>query len=890
LVGATPAPGDTGDVVFETEMDLETTPAAIDSVFVREPDGDRCADVTASATGSGDPYPVFTAAAVVDHRLYLAADAVLSPAPKDGVEVQMLFDAATDDANLWHLMNTDTVPLMDWSYYDDYPPEQPVVVWEYYDGKLAQWTKLPSAVPQLVDAGTWKMTFPIPDTLAAVSVNGQHARWIRASLSAWPASTTPVTLGVTVRAAGEVTASAPPDIAFFNVVPIDLGKDFYPLGQQPVYSDAFYVGSQGVLSRAAAGTSVTLAVTVSEGYAGRKSTDLPTITWEIWTGDAWTEIGRTGWNSGGTALTSSAVTDGSNALTRSGDVVLTLSKAIVPCAVSGITSYWIRARLVQGGYGTGVVISADGTSVSNDGYRPPILSSVSLSCASTPSAAPTCLRYDDLVFTDCTSEASFPIFVRAKDESPALYVGFDQAFGNQSMALYVSVAPLSASGGTAEPTAPPEVDWEYWNGRTWALLGAADGTRRFALSGLVRFIGPADLAPREELGKTLHWIRARLAQGGYAVEPRAGRLSTNTTYGVQATTVTGEVLGSSNHTPRQAFALSQTPVLGGQQIEVLELVDPSPEEAWVRWTEVPNFDLSGPGDRHYTFDFSTGQVRFGDGTHGMVPPGGNGNVRAAWYRAGGGSQGNRAAGTVNQMKTAVTYVSGVTNHEPATGGADAESLAEVADRGPRILRHRERAVCAQDFEDLAVEASTEVAKVTAVSTPYQAKTAGRVAVLLVPHGTEPMPSPGLGLLQEVGAHLRARAAPAVQLQLSGPRWLEASVRDLTVIPLAMTRADALRATILDALDAFFHPLTGGFDGRGWEFAELPTTSDVCRLVASIPGVDAVESLNLAFEPVDRSLFDDPDNISEDTVNESLEGALICSGKHHVRIVPRNGGA
>lgn len=77
LVGATPAPGDTGDVVFETEMDLETTPAVIDAAFVRQPDGDRYADVTASAAGSGDPYPVFTAAAVMDHRLYLAADAVL---------------------------------------------------------------------------------------------------------------------------------------------------------------------------------------------------------------------------------------------------------------------------------------------------------------------------------------------------------------------------------------------------------------------------------------------------------------------------------------------------------------------------------------------------------------------------------------------------------------------------------------------------------------------------------------------------------------------------------------------------------------------------------------------------------------------------------------------
>ena len=47
----------------------------------------------------------------------------------------------------------------------------------------------------------------------------------------------------------------------------------------------------------------------------------------------------------------------------------------------------------------------------------------------------------------------------------------------------------------------------------------------------------------------------------------------------------------------------------------------------VRWHEVPDFYASGPRDRHYVLDRFTGQVRFGDGVNGLVPPIGIGNVR-----------------------------------------------------------------------------------------------------------------------------------------------------------------------------------------------------------------------------------------------------------------------
>ena len=66
------------------------------------------------------------------------------------------------------------------------------------------------------------------------------------------------------------------------------------------------------------------------------------------------------------------------------------------------------------------------------------------------------------------------------------------------------------------------------------------------------------------------------------------------------------------------------------------------------WTEVPDFSQSEKDDRHYTWDNTTGTVRFGprvryaDGSlrqHGAIPRDGS-RITVTGYRVGGGSRGN----------------------------------------------------------------------------------------------------------------------------------------------------------------------------------------------------------------------------------------------------------
>jgi predicted phage baseplate assembly protein len=455
-------------------------------------------------------------------------------------------------------------------------------------------------------------------------------------------------------------------------------------------------------------------------------------------------------------------------------------------------------------------------------------------------------------------------------------------------------------------------------------LGVTDETTAFAERGLLHFIGPADFQARLELGKTLYWLRVRWEAGEFKSAPEVPqlrRLLTNTTWASQAMTLTEEELGSSDGNPNQTFSTSQAPVLLGQRLEVGEpqLLSPMEqaqiqtlegddaitlmqdesgqiERAWVRWHEVPDFYGSGARDRHYRTNHLTGEIYFGDGQQGMVPPLGRNNIRLSVYRTGGGEQGDRPVESITQLKTTVPYIDRVTNLEAAGGGAAQESLDQVKERGPKRLRHRGRAVTAQDFEDLAFEASPDVARARAVvpvfdpldSNPstslwlepggqakasHTAVQSGAVQLLIVPRSSDRQPVPSLVLLDRVEAFIRANCVPTISVQVAGPDWVAVSIT-AQVIPTTMEIGDAVRTLVLQSLDRFLHPLTGGSKGRGWDFARQPHESDFYALIESLEGVDRVRSLQVNIARI-------PDNVE-------LSQYLIFSGKHTISVVSFQG--
>lgn len=451
----------------------------------------------------------------------------------------------------------------------------------------------------------------------------------------------------------------------------------------------------------------------------------------------------------------------------------------------------------------------------------------------------------------------------------------------------------------------PQLVWEYSSDNTWSNLTVRDYSENLTKPGLIEFLAPPDFQESTEFGLQRYWLRATWELGEYRFEPRLRGLLLNTTMATQSVTIRDEVLGSSNEVGSQQFNTNGAPVLAGPQLYVREPELPPanerakieedqmgpalqtvtdatgrPKEIWVRWDQTPDFYGSGPRDRHYVLDNATGEVRFGDGQNGLVPPAGTGNVRMSLYRTGGGAVGNKPAGTITQLKTTVPYVQSVVNYLAASGGSEGETTDSLLQRAPRALRHGDRAVTVKDYEDLALLASTEIARAKCVpltdvgdddiATDKNLIQNGTVSLIIVPRSTERKSAPSVELIGQVQEFIGRRQNPLADLVVAGPRYLAIDVT-VDVAPKSFDGAGELKLLIAQTISDYLHPLTGGMDGNGWDFGRYPHESNLYAEIEALTGVDYVKNLQLS--PARTS----------DEVKNAGEYFLVYSGTHTVNL-------
>jgi hypothetical protein len=94
------------------------------------------------------------------------------------------------------------------------------------------------------------------------------------------------------------------------------------------------------------------------------------------------------------------------------------------------------------------------------------------------------------------------------------------------------------------------------------------------------------------------------------------------------------------------------------------------------------------------------------------------------------------------------------------------------------------------------------------------------------------------LLHAIRAALEPARLLTTRLHIVRPRYVTFSVC-LTLVPHAGVSVDTLRDDAVQALQQFFDPLQGSFDKRGWPFGRSIYLSDICQLLAKLPGVDYI---------------------------------------------------
>ena len=702
-----------------------------------------------------------------------------------------------------------------------------------------------------------------PAAWPAVALGGVEARWLSLRLRRQPAPAVPASHWRPPHLAGlglRIVAAAGPEpvtAACRDGIPLDVSRDMFPFGERPRFGAVFEMLSPLFAERGAR-VEVTLRLTNPAGAGAAPIPPVsrdgqPEVVWEIATRSGFRPI---------------AANDGTQSLTQDGALAFTVPDDVATVSIGGKTGPWLRARLVSGHYGT--VPAADGTTLVVQ--RAPAVKSVAV--RATLQRGP--LPPEHLAAEGALTRTrivppmprSFDAFPSPDFDGPALYLGLDtlgtSGDGLDTLKAHGELAKGRTITWHIRPTPPivfgepvPRSGVPRWQLRTadgWRDSMIHDGSAGLTRSGIVELVLPDQPGewPGSVLdppGRKLAWLRIvwpeaapRLPQG----------LTINSVRAQHSQHLFDEIVGSSNGRKDQVFRALRTPIVGEVALQIREAGDD-----WVSWNEVDALAASGPQSRDFTLDRSIGELRFGDGRRGRIPPPGANNIRLHSYATGGGHLGNQPAGAIAQLLSAVPAVEAVVNLEPATGGLDAEDAAELQAHASAWIRHRDRAVCADDFADLARRASPAVARAICVAgrdlgvlapdgTRAPEVQPGVVSTIVIPWSADPAPQPTPDLIETVKNYLDARRSPTARLVVVGPTYSWVSVA-VQVVPASGSPADGVAAQCRQRIAEFLHPLTGGPDGRGWAPGRRPHRSDIYGLLDTVDGVDFVRGLSLSID-------------------------------------------
>ncbi|NSX55754.1 baseplate J/gp47 family protein [Parasulfitobacter algicola] len=363
---------------------------------------------------------------------------------------------------------------------------------------------------------------------------------------------------------------------------------------------------------------------------------------------------------------------------------------------------------------------------------------------------------------------------------------------------------------------------------------------------------------------------ARFEAGVESVQVRAAN----------ATLVEGELLGKSDGQPGQTFHVSKGPILAplGVPMDLTIGVEtprdqvPTGAEAieyedavYVLWSETKAFSESDKGKLVFTADRIRGQIRFAPAARlaktpddtglsqaasllAAVPP--NGRRIRAWYRTGGGERGNVVANTLTKIDAMPGMA--VTNPDTATGGRDAETLANALTRGPRDVASRGRAVTAQDYEALAERQShVSRARAHARADIWKHADKGSVEVVLAPHLPVSKQQELLtrDILESACTDLGLKDANEA-LQAQRPLGARCDARWVQFKPVRIRVRAALRpyenatevsARLQKALNEMISPFPDAKTGRGaWTFGEPLRSWHINDVARREPAIEYLE--------------------------------------------------
>lgn len=343
--------------------------------------------------------------------------------------------------------------------------------------------------------------------------------------------------------------------------------------------------------------------------------------------------------------------------------------------------------------------------------------------------------------------------------------------------------------------------------------------------------------------------------------------------------VLNEHLGTSDGSPGQHFQLSGSPIL--QPLQPNERLRVQfDEKRYEYWENQPDFSQSDFQSQHFVIDSLAGIVRLGPAVrqpngeiraYGKIPTRGA-ELILERYRYGGGIKGNLPPKAISVLRSSIPYVARVENRVRASGGLDAQGVDDLEMAVQRLLRTRRVAVTPEDFvSHILQHFDNDIARVHCIplrkknessskdnaSDKENPKDKSGVRILVIPrlktndaaatdiYLTDAMLNVDDKLRKQIETYLEDFRLLTYRVSVENPQYARVKVK-LKVEKRIDVDVEPLRVLIEKRLFAFFHPVTGGLEGRGWRFQKTSALalSDVERGLAGISRLEGVEQLKV----------------------------------------------
>lgn len=634
----------------------------------------------------------------------------------------------------------------------------------------------------------------------------------------------------------------------------------------------------------------------------------PELAWEYSNGRSWKHL--------------DLEKDETHHLAASGLIEFTVPGDLAPAEIGGQEDYWISAKLVGGNFGqidyivtqtpppTGSNTFTTKIVADDSNLNPPEILSIEATFRLDKAVAPEQVLVENngailnQAQAAAEAQASFELFegllaIDGALEPRSIFLGFSKRFDVNPLTLFVDAEEQEGEGAlTAFVLAQKE----------WTPVSVVkDDSAALYRCGLVQ-ISMSVVPVRASLfGRDLYWLRLAPKPGPVDWKPRIKGLYVNAVGAEQAKTIVQEILGSSVGEPKQAYSLSEKPVilhetagvarqgstapldlelrvretsLSEEEHEALNATlsrgdikgvenPPDIPGDWVLWQRVDSFVGQDGDARVFRLDPANGTVAFGDGRQGKIPPAGRDGIRAFRYQQGGGEQGNVGAHEIKNLKTALESVEAVTNPVEATGGIDAPNIDRLIATAPTRLRNANRALSGADMEALAVSSSADVVRARHIM-PRDAKDKMRLAVAI--RTGQPCPQPSIARRKALAKYILEHAAGMLEpdeLDVIPPQYVPVTV----TVELLANSSDQISEVETEArkrLAAFLDPIDGGPDGKGWPFGRRLWPSDIHRIVSAISGVDRVKMVKI-------------DPVQDVDLDRLPAPALICAAENGLKV-------